>query len=59
MKFGITWPSGFREKRFENNGYVHVYSPGVGAANPLGSNIFHIRHYSVNIVLCCKFSSIK
>ena len=25
---------------FENNGYVHVYSPGAGADNPLGSNFF-------------------
>ena len=26
------------EKMFENNGYIHVYSPGAGADNPLGSN---------------------
>ena len=25
------------EIMFENNGYVHVYSPGAGAENPLGS----------------------
>ena len=25
---------------FENNGYVHVYSPGAGADNPVGSNVF-------------------
>ena len=25
---------------FENNGYVHVYSPGAGADNRLGSNVF-------------------
>ena len=28
------------EKMFENNGYIHVYSPGAGADNPLVSNIF-------------------
>ena len=26
------------EKMFENNGYVHVYSPGAGADNPPGVN---------------------
>ena len=25
-------------KLFENNGHVHVYSPGAGADNPIGSN---------------------
>ena len=25
---------------FENNGYIHVYSPGTGADNTLGSNVF-------------------
>ena len=29
------------EKMFENNYYIHVYSPGTGADNPLGSNFFH------------------
>ena len=29
-----------KEKMFENNGYVHVYSPGAGADNPLGSFFF-------------------
>ena len=24
------------KKMFENNGYVHLYSPGAGADNPLG-----------------------
>ena len=28
------------KKMFENNGYIHVYSPGAGANNPLGSNFF-------------------
>ena len=29
------------EEMFENNGYVHVNSPGAGADNPLGSIFFH------------------
>ena len=38
MKFGIDWPRGFREEElFENAGHIHVYSPGAGADNPLGS----------------------
>ena len=30
----MTW---VQELMFENNGYVHVYSPGAGADNLLGS----------------------
>ena len=44
---------------FENNGHIHVYSPRAGADNPLGSNYFHLQYYSVNLVLCCKFSPFK
>ena len=40
MKFRIDWPSGFREEDVKNNGHIHVYSPGAGADNPLGSKIF-------------------
>ena len=40
MKYGLDWPSGLEKKMFENNGYVHVYSPGAGADNPLGSIFF-------------------
>ena len=58
MKIGIDWPS-FSEKMFENIGNIHVYSPGAGTDNPLGSNFSHLQYSSVNIVLCCKFSSIK
>ena len=29
------------EKMFENNGHIHVFSPGAGADHLLGSNIFH------------------
>ena len=35
IKFCLDWPSGFREKMFENNGHKHVYSPGAGAENPM------------------------
>ena len=28
------------EKMFENNGHIHVYSPRVGADNPLESIVF-------------------
>ena len=47
------------EKMFENGGHVHVYSAEAGVDNYLGSNNFHLPFYSVNIVLCCKFSPIK
>ena len=40
-KFGIDWPSVSEKKMFDNNGYIHVYIPGTGADNPLGSNSFH------------------
>ena len=33
MKFGVDWPRGLRE----NDINIHVYSPGSGADNPLGS----------------------
>ena len=29
------------EKMFENNGYIHVYSPGAGADNSLGSELLY------------------
>ena len=41
MKFGLDWPSGLEKKMYENNGYVHVYSPGAGADNPPGVKFFH------------------
>ena len=28
------------EKMFDNNSYIHVYSPGTGADNPLGQILF-------------------
>ena len=35
--------------------FIHVYSPGAGADNPLGSEFLckHIPH--VILVICCKF----
>ena len=39
------------EKMFDNIGYIHVYGPGAGADNPLGSNsndfitVFPIQKY--------------
>ena len=60
MKFGIDWPNGFSEKMMiENAGHIHVYCPGAGADNPPEVNFFHHQYFSVNIVLCCKFSPIK
>ena len=46
-KKGSTWNMALigqavsEKKMFENNGYVHVYSPRAGADNPLGSILFH------------------
>ena len=47
-KIGFHWTSSLREQ-FENNGHIHVYSPGAGADNPLGSKFFHKHNYSVNL----------
>ena len=46
----------YEKKMFENNGHIHVYSPGAGADNPLASIFFkkNIKS-SVNLVICCKF----
>ena len=43
MKFGIDWPSGFRE---ENNGYMNVYSPGTGVDNEIFSLTVLFSQYS-------------
>ena len=39
--------------------FIHVYSPGAGADNPLGSEFLckHIPH--VTLVICCKFLSLN
>ena len=34
---------GISEKMFENNGHIHVYSPGAGAYNPIGPILF-LKH---------------
>ena len=47
------------EKLFENGDHIHVYSPGAGADNPLGSILFHLQYHSINLVLCCKFSPLN
>ena len=39
------------EKMFEYYGNIHVYCPGVGADEPLGSNFFRI----INIQSYCPF----
>ena len=39
--------------------FIYMYiAPGQGQATP-GVKFFHLQYYSVNIVLCCKISSIK
>ena len=38
IKFGLDWI--LEKKVFENGGHIHVYSPGTGADNLRGSNIF-------------------
>ena len=43
------------EKMFEYYGHTHVYSPGAGADNPLGTNFFHKHKYSVHLPISCKF----
>ena len=44
---------------FENNGHIHVYSPGAGADNPLGSKSFQKYKSSFNLVISCKFFQFK
>ena len=41
---------------FENNCHIHEYSPGAGTDKPLGSIVFHLHIYSLNLVSCYKFS---
>ena len=51
IKFGFDWSSGFREQTFEYSEDIHVYCPGVGAHEPLGSIFFRI----INIQSYCPF----
>ena len=46
IKFGFDWPSGFRGEYYD---HIHVYSPGAGADNPLGTKFFHKHKYSVHL----------
>ena len=34
--------------------FIHVYSPGTGADNPLGSEFLHKRKPFVTLVICCR-----
>ena len=40
MKFTLICQAVSEKKMFENNDHIHVYSPGVGTDNPLGSIVF-------------------
>ena len=44
---------------FENNGYIHLYSPRAVADNPLASDFFSKTYFFVNMVNCCKLVRIK
>ena len=44
---------------FENNGHLHVFSPGAGADDPLGSNFFYKHKSLFNLVISCKFFSLN
>ena len=35
----------------ENNGHIHVYRPGAGADNPMGSNFVRNHKYSINLAI--------
>ena len=60
MLFGFDWPSGFGKEGVEENGYIHVYSPGVGADNPLGLLFFLYKYeYFVTLVICCVFLPLR
>ena len=41
IKFGLIGQGVSEKKMFDKNSYIHVYSPGTGADNHLGSNSFH------------------
>ena len=56
-KFGFDWPSSFRDEA--DYGYIHVYSSGAGADNPLGQKYFHKHNFSVHLLIPSKFSAIK
>ena len=35
--------------------FIHVYSPGPGADNPLGTEFLYKHKSFVTLVICCKF----
>ena len=37
------------------HGFIHVYSPGAGADNPLGSEYLYKYKSFVTLAICCKF----
>ena len=52
IKVGCNWSckhgqAASVEKMFENGGHMHVYSPGAGADNPMGSK----KNKNINIGL--------
>ena len=41
---------------FKNDGQIHVYSPGTGTGNFIGSAFLIYKHDPVlALVICCKF----
>ena len=51
----------FKPKSFQSDLYIifhafiHVYSPGAGADNPLGSELLYKHKPFVTLLICCKF----
>ena len=37
--------------------FIHVYSPGAGADNPLGTKFCCQQEHLVTSVICCKFQN--
>ena len=35
--------------------FIHIYSPGAGADNPLGMKFWCQQEHLVTLVICCKF----
>ena len=55
MKFGFDWPNGSREGK--TSYYIYMYiAPGQAQTTTWGILFFYLHIYSVNLVLCCKFS---
>ena len=40
---------------FENNGHIHVYIPGEGTDNPLGSEVLYKHKYCVTLSFAVSF----